>query len=267
MTQVSEQYITSRDNPFFKELRKLSKDNLAYRKYKKFWVEGEHLCLAAIYRKVKPILGVFSESGWLKASHSFRDFALNNFVIPDVLFNEISSLESPSNMGFIFPLNPQPLLEDFTNTVILDGVQDAGNVGAILRSASAFGFKQVVALKGSAALWSVKVLRAGMGAHFGLSLLESVVTYELKDLKMPILVTSSHSNLQLEEAVSDNLLPSTCAWVFGNEGKGVSKELFNLSALQLAIAQPGGEESLNVTAAAAICMYTSSLNSLRKKLI
>jgi TrmH family RNA methyltransferase len=63
-------------------------------------------------------------------------------------------------------------LEPLAPSVVLDRVQDAGNVGSILRSAAAFGFRQVLALKGTAALWSPKVLRAGMGAHFGLRLVE-----------------------------------------------------------------------------------------------
>ena len=77
-------------------------------------------------------------------------------------------------MGFVFDLPAVPALQPAAATVILDRVQDAGNVGSILRSASAFGFKQVIALKGTAALWSPKVLRAGMGAHWGLQLIEGV---------------------------------------------------------------------------------------------
>jgi hypothetical protein len=77
-------------------------------------------------------------------------------------------------------------------TVVLDRVQDAGNVGSILRSAGAFGFRQVVALKGTAALWSPKVLRAGMGAHFGLHLIEGADAGALDALNVPLAVTSSH---------------------------------------------------------------------------
>ena len=69
-----------------------------------------------------------------------------------------------------------------TPTVVLDRLQDAGNVGAILRCASAFGFRQVLALKGTAALWSGKVLRAGMGAHFGLHLVDRIFKSGLEGL-------------------------------------------------------------------------------------
>src|SRR5690606_29010451 len=93
-------------------------------------------------------------------------------VIEDGLFATLSALESPGRMAFVLPLPAQPALEAGAPSVLLDGLQDAGNVGTILRSAGAFGFTQVLAMKGTAALWSPKVLRAGMGAHFGLKLIE-----------------------------------------------------------------------------------------------
>lgn len=75
-------------------------------------------------------------------------------------------------MGYILPWQADTAILPEAPTVVLDRVQDAGNVGSILRSASAFGFKQIIAMKGTAALWSQKVLRAGMGAHFALHLVE-----------------------------------------------------------------------------------------------
>jgi TrmH family RNA methyltransferase len=138
-------------------------------------------------------------------------------------------------------------------TVVLDRVQDAGNVGSILRSASAFGFRQVVALKGSAALWSPKVLRAGMGAHFALDLIEAASLDDLRSLRVPMLVTHVHEGDFLHRTP----LPWPCAWVLGHEGQGVCATLEEQAALRIRIAQPGGEESLNVAAAAAICLHAS----------
>ena len=162
-------------------------------------------------------------------------------------------------MGFVMALPATaPLLSDVA-TVILDRVQDAGNVGSILRSAAAFGFKQVAALKGTAALWSPKVLRAGMGAHFGLQLIEGLEADALLALRVPLVVTSSHEGAYLHEQV----LPSPCAWVMGHEGQGVSTALMARAQVLVRIAQPGGEESLNVGAAAAICLYASATTALR----
>jgi TrmH family RNA methyltransferase len=140
----------------------------------------------------------------------------------------------------------------------LDRVQDAGNVGAILRCASAFGFKQVIALKGTAALWSPKVLRAGMGAHWGLQLVEGAGLADLSSLAVPILVTSSHRGSFLHTALQNKQLPSPCAWALGHEGQGVSPELEAMAVMHVRIAQPGGEESLNVASAAAICLHASA---------
>jgi TrmH family RNA methyltransferase len=143
-------------------------------------------------------------------------------------------------------------------TVVLDRLQDAGNVGTILRCASAFGFRQVLAIKGTAALWSPKVLRAGMGAHFGLHLVESVSEADVATLRIPVLTTSSHEGPFLHALQKNGDLPRLCAWVFGHEGQGVSDSLMNLASHRVRISQPGGEESLNVGTAAAICLHASA---------
>jgi TrmH family RNA methyltransferase len=143
-------------------------------------------------------------------------------------------------------------------SVILDRVQDAGNVGAILRSASAFGFQQVVALKGTAALWSPKVLRAAMGAHWGLRLIEAADLDLLDALAVPMMVTSSHRGSFLHAMLAQQQLAMPCAWVLGHEGQGVCAELEARAQTHVRIAQPGGEESLNVASAAAICLHASA---------
>jgi TrmH family RNA methyltransferase len=176
-------------------------------------------------------------------------------VVTEELFREFSGLESPAGVGFVLDLPGDSQLQPLAATVILDRVQDAGNVGSILRSAAAFGFRQVVALKGTAALWSPKVLRAGMGAHFGLHLLEGVELSMMDTLRVPIVVTSSHRGAWIQ----DLRLPQPCAWVMGHEGQGVCSELMDRAQLFARIGQPGGEESLNVAAAAAICLHASSL--------
>ncbi len=252
--------ITSRDNPFIKALRRLAQDSVAYRKKGQVWLEGDHLCRAALQRGLQPATAVFSESFWAHPSVNWSSVAIKNIVISDRLFAEVSGLESPAPMGFLIELPlGQTLLPDVP-TVVLDRVQDAGNVGSILRSAGAFGFRQVVALKGTAALWSPKVLRAGMGAHFGLHLIEGVEAGALDALGVPLVVTSSHQGEFLHERTP----PFPCAWVMGHEGQGVCAEVAEKAACSVRIAQPGGEESLNVAAAAAICLHASALSAARR---
>ena len=246
-------HISSRDNALIKDLHRLSHDNTAYRKQGRVWLEGDHLCRAALARGLKPAMAVFSESFWPLVHVQYAQAAIKNIVIADALLPEISGLESPARMGFVLELPAVPELQPGAASVILDRVQDAGNVGSILRSAAAFGFGQVIALKGTAALWSPKVLRAGMGAHFALRLVEGVEPEALADLTVPIVVTSSHHGSFLHQ----QRIPMPCAWAMGHEGQGVSDDLMARASLKVRIDQPGGEESLNVAAAAAICLYAS----------
>jgi len=259
VTTPTVQHIGSRDNAFLKDLRRLAQDNTAYRKQCRVWAEGDHLYRAALARGVKPAIGVFSESFWPLAPVECAQAAIKNIVIPDAAFKDLSGLESPASLGFVFDLPSatvgQGQVQAGVATVILDRVQDAGNVGSILRSASAFGFRQIIALKGTAALWSPKVLRAGMGAHWGLTLLEGVELNALDALLVPIVVTSSHQG----ELIQNLKLPQPCAWALGHEGQGVCAELMGRAGHFARIGQPGGEESLNVAAAAAICLHASSV--------
>jgi TrmH family RNA methyltransferase len=120
----------------------------------------------------------------------------------------------------------------------------------------------VLALSGTAALWSPKVLRAGMGAHLALRLVEGIAPDALSTLGLPILATSSHQGPYLHELSRQGTLPHPAAWLFGHEGQGVNEALLGSAGLTVRIAQPGGQESLNVAAAAAICLHASAAMSL-----
>jgi TrmH family RNA methyltransferase len=255
-------HISSLDNALMKDLRRLAHNNTDYRKKGRFWVEGDHLVRAALTRGARPAIGIFCESFWPVVPVQYAQAAIKNVVISDALFASISTLESPTPMGFVFDLPVTPALQNDAPSVILDRVQDAGNVGSILRSASSFGFKQIIAMKGTAALWSTKVLRAGMGAHWGLHLFEGVDLESITRLNLPILVTSSHRGDYLHKLLQKGELPMPCAWALGHEGQGVSAGLEALARVPVRIAQPGGEESLNVAAAAAICLHASGTSAM-----
>lgn len=248
------QHISSRDNPLIRRLRQLAQVNTAYRKLGQVWLEGDHLCRALLARGGRPVQAVFTQTGWQRASDELRHACAHSVIVPEALMSAVSGLESPADMGFVLALPESPGLVPGQPAVVLDRVQDAGNVGSILRSAGAFGFRQVLAIKGTAALWSPKVVRAGMGAHFGLRLVEGLTPDDLADLGVPLLVTSSHRGDWLHEAA----LPWPCAWVMGHEGQGVAPPIEALAAAAVRITQPGGEESLNVAAAAAICLHASA---------
>ena len=247
--------ISSKDNPLLQRLRKLARDGGGYRKAGELWLEGEHLCSALLQRGRRPAQAVLAEAAWSQpALRALAQAAPRVVVVPDALFDGFSALPSPAGIGFLLPLPDQPAIAPQAATVVLDRLQDAGNVGSILRSAAAFGMAQVLALQGTAALWSPKVLRAGMGAHFGLRLVEGLAPDDLAALQVPLVVTSSHQGDWLHRAA----LPWPCAWVMGHEGQGVGAALAERAAQAVRIAQPGGEESLNVAAAAAICLHASA---------
>lgn len=250
--------ITSRDNPLVKSIRRLAQDSSAYRKVGQFWLEGDHLCRAAVQRGVRPLQVVLTESFWQEQGPSWTAYSDRLTVMPDALFATVSGLESPARMGFVVAWSDQSEVLPDAATVILDRLQDAGNVGAILRCASAFGYRQVLAIKGTAALWSPKVLRAGMGAHFGLHLVESASEADVAALTVPVLTTSSHAGDFLHTLLKNGQLQPQCAWLFGHEGQGVSEALMSRAGQKVRIAQPGGEESLNVATAAAICLHASA---------
>ena len=249
------QRISSRDNPLLARLRKLAQDGTAYRRSGQVWLEGEHLCSALRQCGGLPEQAVLTEAAWQDgALRALASGVAKLTVVPPAIFAGISGLESPAAIGFLMAMPVAGAIDAGAATVVLDRLQDAGNVGSILRSAAAFGVRQVLAIKGTAALWSPKVLRAGMGAHFGLRLIESLEEADLAVLAVPLVATSSHGGAELPDAD----LPKPCAWVLGHEGQGVSPSLLARCALQVRIPQPGGEESLNVAAAAAVCLYESA---------
>jgi TrmH family RNA methyltransferase len=248
--------ITSRDNPLLMRARRLAAQPDAYRRVGHVLLEGEHLCEAWIDRRGGAgVDAIVSAAAWERPSVRRAAQAAERVAIVDqALMAGVGTLETASPLAFVVPWpRPEALVSDAPG-VLLDRLQDAGNVGTILRSAAAFGCTQVVALKGTAALWSPKVLRAAMGAHFGLRLIEAVEGDALDAWRVPWLATSSHDG----DALHCAALPWPCVWAFGHEGQGLASSIVARCSARLRIVQPGGEESLNVAAAAAICLYETA---------
>ncbi len=246
--------VTSRDNPLLVKVRKLVADAAFARREGLCWIEGEHLCRAALDAGWVPLHALLTDDAWTTTgAQALVAKAARVAIVPKPLMATVSALESPTPVGFLMSLPPVATVQPDRPTLVLDRVQDPGNVGTILRTATAFGFKQVIALQGTVALWSPKVLRAGMGAHFSMRLVEHAEAGTLASLTVPWLGTSSHAN----EMLGQHPLPWPCAWLVGHEGQGVYPWLLERCERVVRIAQPGGEESLNVAVAAAICMHAS----------
>ena len=172
-------------------------------------------------------------------------------IVSDALYKGIRSLGSGIDIMAIIKI-PAPILPIITtDCLILNDVQDSGNVGTLLRTAAAIGIDTVLCTSGTAQAWSPKTLRAGMGAQFALTIYEGLsVSDVLDNVKVPLLATSSHT----DTLIYQHNLCDPIAWIMGHEGQGVCDELMQC-ATPIGLPQPNGQESLNVAIAGALCLY------------
>lgn len=247
-------FLESKDNPKIKHLRGLIEQNSYRKKQGQTVLEGSHLCLAWLEQNRK-INAIFTTENALKhpdLNDILDQYQGTVFVIGESLYKDLSTLGTTLACLAIVDLPSSSQALDYqADTLILENVQDPGNVGTLLRSAAAAGIQQIVCTKGSASLWSPRVLRAGMGAHFSLQTFENIQLEEiLEQFKIPVYVTSSHRSTSLY--VKD--LSQPCVWILGNEGQGVSDYAL-AHAEAVTIPQPGGQESLNVAVAGSVCFF------------
>ncbi len=247
-------FLESKDNPKIKHLRGLIEQNSYRKKQGQTVLEGSHLCLAWLEQNRK-INAIFTTENALKhpdLNDILDQYQGTVFVIGESLYKDLSTLGTTLACLAIVDLPSSSQALDYqADTLILENVQDPGNVGTLLRSAAAAGIQQIVCTKGSASLWSPRVLRAGMGAHFSLQTFENIQLEEiLEQFKIPVYVTSSHRSTSLY--VKD--LSQPCVWILGNEGQGVSDYAL-AHAEAVTIPQPGGQESLNVAIAGSVCFF------------
>lgn len=250
--------ISSRENSLYKELKHLASNSHARRRAGRTLLDGVHLCEAYLHQVGTPFLCLISES-----SLSHREVAslvevcqkrkAQCITLVDTLYDGLSQVEN--GVGILFVVDvPQPAMPSDVreSAVILDNLQDPGNLGSILRSAAAAGIKNIFCSKGTVGAWSPKVLRSGMGAHFFLNIFENLdLSAFFRSLTIPILATSSYA----QKRIYDVDLKQPIAWVFGHEGQGVSSELMEAATFQVSIPHHSSMESLNVAACAAICLF------------
>ena len=172
-------------------------------------------------------------------------------TLSDSLYKSIRSLGSGIDVMAIIKIPAPNLLEVTTDCLILNDVQDSGNVGTLLRTAAAIGINKILCTSGTAQAWSPKTLRAGMGAQFALTIYEGLSSQDILDkVQVPLLATSSHT----DTLIYQHDLRAPVAWIMGHEGQGVCNELMQC-ATPIALPQPNGQESLNVAIAGALCLY------------
>ncbi len=250
-------FITSRENPHFKALKKLCLSGRERRKTGLAVLDGLHLIESFVQHCGKPTETLFSESGAsISENAKFIESGKAGekvSILSDALFAELATVETPSGIMAVV-LQPRCAhgINQEIDAVLLDGIQDPGNLGSIFRSAAAAGFRQVLLSFDCAQAWSPKTLRSGMGSHFQLDIHESCdLPAFLGGYRGKAILTT----LEAAPALYSLDLKTPVAWVFGNEGQGVRPEVSASTELQVRIPMPGEINSLNVAAAAAICLF------------
>jgi TrmH family RNA methyltransferase len=255
--------VTSRDNPRVRRWRGLARDARERRKARRAIIEGENLVRAFIAsgRAVECLLIGKSAAAKGEFADLEKKCGKAATVLADAVFRSIVDVETPAGIAAEIAIpSGEWDLKIAANCLFLDAVQDAGNVGAILRSAAAFGIRHAVLGKGCADAWSPKVLRAAAGAHFVMEIVEVADLAETaKRFGGKLVCTAPRGGGDPEK--SD--LSGRVGWLFGSEGQGLGPELMALADLKITIPMQGAQESLNVAAAAAICFYEFSRRGAR----
>ena len=274
--------IESAQNERFMALRRLASEPRTRRALGQCWLEGLRLVEAGLsqaalhasnaHRAVELVL-----SASVAAAPSERAARLMSeahalsvpmLVLADALFAKVSQVVQEQGIGLVWA-TAETDATDFSRLdatagdgMVLDGVQDPGNVGALVRVAAAAGLGWMVSTKGTAEVWSPKALRASMGGVFGLRVLEGATAEEALAVVSGIGATplaTVASPAQTESLFSQGgrlSQPAPVAWVFGQEGSGISEALMQWPGLlRLTIPQAAAVESLNVVAAAAVCLF------------
>lgn len=251
--------ISSRDNPFFKSLLKLASSSRERSEAGQTLLDGTHLLRALLDAGGKPSHLLINESA--VQNSEIKDLlsacdGLPRTQLDDALFSQLSELKTPNGLLTLFDVSePSVSLAHSQFILLLEDIQDPGNLGSILRSAAAAGCDAVFLSAGCADAWSPKVLRAAMGGHFALSIHEnSDLLAVTREFGGKILAAS----LQTERSLYDCNLRGKLGFAIGNEGAGLSKELQDAVQERFIIPMPGRVESLNAAAATAVCLFEAA---------
>jgi TrmH family RNA methyltransferase len=251
---MSEASITSRDNPIFKRLKKLAESARARREAQMTLLDGEHLLAAYLDAGGQPHTLVRADSfdagqfeQWAARCPDAKAIAL-----PDALFDELAPVSTPTGLlseaAWLSPIAhvATPLV------IVLEDIQDPGNLGSMLRTGAAAGATLAVLSKGCHDPWSPKALRGGQGAQFVLPIARGVdVPAWCAQFKGQSLALA----LAEDRNVFSSNLTGPLAFIVGNEGAGLSDEVRAAATATVQIPMPGKMESLNASAALAIAVF------------
>ncbi|MEW6313247.1 MAG: RNA methyltransferase [Pseudomonadota bacterium] len=246
-------HISSRDNPLFKSLSKLITSARERRKTGHTVLDGIHLVEAFLHAGGVPEVLVASESACDDAEiRALLERVAPAVTMSDDLFDAVAPVQTPTGVLAQIAIPRRHAVPDAEFCLLLEDIQDPGNVGSMLRSAAAAGVQCVYLSKGCADAWSPRVLRAGMGAHFHTVLVEHA---DLAQVARAFRGKVVAAMLDARQTLYEIDFTGPVAWVIGNEGAGVSPDLLAIAGERVSIPMPGGVESLNAAAAAAVCLF------------
>jgi RNA methyltransferase, TrmH family len=256
--------IRSRENAFAKQLIGLAHSSRERKKAGLTVLDGIHIARAYVDAMGTPVAIAVAESAmtdeeishWLRVfMQKHGDASIN--VLSDALIAQASSLDSPSALlAIVATPEARATARDASSVLLLEDVQDPGNVGSMLRTAAAAGVREVVLSKTSAFAWSPKVLRAAQGAHFVLNIAEGVdaLSFVTEFSGQSIALTPRLAASAPVSLYSCDLRKPTVILI-GNEGAGLSPALIEAATFAASIPMPGKVESLNAAACAAIALF------------
>ena len=247
--------VSSRDNPRLNEAIRLIASSRDRRKSGRCVLEGEHLVRVYVARVGVPeTLVVHEEAAQSPAVQALiaATPASRTLIVAESAWRDIPQI-APGITVLAVVAVPEPAAGTAAGfCLLLEDVQDPGNVGSMLRTAAAAGVEQALMSPSCAFAWSPKVLRAAQGAHFHLAISEGVdLVAWARDYEGNVVATVATGG----RAVFEADLRDRVALVLGNEGAGISPELLAVAPIHVTVPMPGGFESLNVAAAAAVCLY------------
>lgn len=249
--------ITSLQNSFIKRLKKLNKkkERLAQGLY---ILEGEHLVQEGLASETVITAILMTQSFVNKKTVDFTyPETVDTYLITEEIMKQLSSVPTPQGIIAVAKLPKEPTeIDNQRPILILDNVQDPGNVGTMIRTADAAGFGTVVLGEGTTDIFSDKVLRSMQGSHFHITIVEAeilAIIDHLKQQAIPVYGTELNP-----EAVSYNVIPAEASFalIMGNEGQGVAADILKQTTKNIYIPIIGQAESLNVAIAAGILMFS-----------
>ena len=252
--------ITSKDNETIKHIKKLKEKK--YRdEYKEFIVEGLKMIEEALFEKVKIksiiICDDCKNQGTIPSNLMYEIAKLNCIYVSEKVFVSITDVVNPQGIMAILEKpenNEEQINYKENNFLILDNIQDPGNMGTILRTADSLNLKQIIVSKGSADIYNPKVVRSTMGAIFRVKVVEvedlTKTIKEMKKHKIKVYAT----DLETDKSIY-NVDYTKTAIIIGNEANGVSEKVLNEATDKIKIPMIGKTESLNAAVATSIILY------------